>query len=147
MWRVPQIGSNSRLMHLAILSRRQAHMILNWPSLDCFLSLDSRASDHDDLALGRRERTPMMSGAGAGKHDGSSESSRTERRQDERRRALRFPFTASVYAIEPKSHAKLSGRSSDISQGGCYIDTISPFPVQTVIKIRLTKDGVSFEAD
>ena len=50
-------------------------------------------------------------------------------------------------AIEPKSKAKISGRSSDVSQGGCCVDTISPFPVNTIIKIRLTKDGVSFEAD
>ena len=70
-----------------------------------------------------------------------------ERRQKERRRDLRFPFTASVDAVEPQSKAKISGRTSDISSGGCYVDTISPFPVETVIKIRLTKENVTFEAD
>jgi hypothetical protein len=88
-----------------------------------------------------------MSGAGAGNHDGSSEGSRTERRQNERRRDLRFPFTASVDAIEPRSKAKISGRSSDISQRGCYVDTISPFPVGTIIKIFMTKETMTFEAD
>ena len=48
MQRVPQIGSHSRFMHLAILSRHQAHMILNLPSLDCFLSLVSRTSDQTE---------------------------------------------------------------------------------------------------
>ena len=50
-------------------------------------------------------------------------------------------------AVEPKSNAKISGRTSDISLGGCYVDTINPFPVETIIKIRLTKERVTFEAD
>src|ERR1700674_4994130 len=70
-----------------------------------------------------------------------------ERRQNERRRNLRYPFTASVDAVEPKSNAKISGRTSDISLGGCYVDNINPFPVETIIKIRLTKERVTFEAD
>ena len=76
----------------------------------------------------------------------SSEAGSAERKP-ERRRQPRFPFTASVEAIEPQSHAKLSGRISDLGLGGCYVDTISPFPVGTVIKIRLTKNNVTFEAD
>src|SRR5580700_4364169 len=40
-----EIGLHSELAHLAILTRHQAHMILTWPLLDCFLSLVSRASD------------------------------------------------------------------------------------------------------
>jgi hypothetical protein len=70
-----------------------------------------------------------------------------ERRQNERRRNLRYPFTASVDAVEPKSNAKITGRTSDISLSGCYVDTISPFPIETIIKIRLTKEKVTFEAD
>jgi hypothetical protein len=88
-----------------------------------------------------------MPDAEAGNRDGSSEASTTERRQSERRRHLRFPFTASVEATEPQSHAKLRGRTSDLGLGGCYVDTISPFAVGTVIKIRLTKENVTFEAD
>src|SRR5450432_1170190 len=72
---------------------------------------------------------------------------RIDRRQGERRRDLRYPFTAAVEAVEPKSQTKLNARTSDISLGGCYVDTINPFPVSSVIKIRLIKDGVTFEAD
>jgi hypothetical protein len=79
--------------------------------------------------------------------DGPLEYQGIERRQNERRRNLRYPFTASVDAVEPKSNAKISGRTSDISLGGCYVDTITPFPVETIIKIRLTKERVTFEAD
>ena len=50
-------------------------------------------------------------------------------------------------AVEPKSNAKISGRTSDISLGGCYVDPISPFPVGTIIKIRLTNERETFEAD
>jgi PilZ domain len=70
-----------------------------------------------------------------------------DRRQDERREHVRFPFTAAVEAVEPRSDIKLRGRTSDISSGGCYVDTISPFILGTTIKIRLTKGGVIFEAE
>src|ERR1035438_3981818 len=79
--------------------------------------------------------------------DGPSDYMGEERRKNERRRDLRFPFTASVDAVEPKSETKIGGRTSDISSGGCYVDTICPFPVETIIKVRLTKDKVTFEAD
>jgi hypothetical protein len=52
---------------------------------------------------------------------------RTDRRQGERRRDLRYPFTAAVEAVEPKSQTKLNARTSDISLGRCYVDTINPF--------------------
>jgi hypothetical protein len=80
-------------------------------------------------------------------NEGPSEYQGAERRRNERRRELRFPFVASVEAVEPKSSAKILGRTSDISAGGCYVDTISPFSAGTVFKIRLTKDAVTFEAD
>ena len=88
-----------------------------------------------------------MSETEGGNRDGTSEANRIERRQSERRGDLRFPLTTSVDAVEPQSKTKISGRTSDISAGGCYVDTINPFPVETIIKIRLTKERVTFEAD
>jgi hypothetical protein len=81
------------------------------------------------------------------KPDRLAENRGLERRHNERRRHIRHPFTATVDAIEPKSQAKVVGRTSDISSGGCYIDTISPFPVGTLIDIRLSKEGLTFKAD
>jgi hypothetical protein len=52
-----------------------------------------------------------------------------------------------VEAIDPQSHAKLSARTSDVGLGGCYVDTLNPYAVGTVFKIRLTKDEVTLEAD
>ncbi|HEV2521902.1 MAG TPA: PilZ domain-containing protein [Candidatus Acidoferrales bacterium] len=88
-----------------------------------------------------------MSDDEAGNPDSPSEDSRPEQRQSERRRHLRFPFTASVEVIESESHAKVTGRTADLGLGGCYVDTINPLAVGTVVKIRLTKDQVTFEAD
>ena len=88
----------------------------------------------------------MTETGGRNRHD-TSGANRIERRQSERRRYLRFPFTAAVDAVEPQSKAKVSGRTTDISQEGCYVDTISPFPVGTIVKICLTKESVTFEAN
>jgi PilZ domain len=65
---------------------------------------------------------------------------------EERRRNLRFPFSATVEAIENQSGTKIVGRTSDLGLGGCYVDTISPFPVGTEAKIRITRDNESFDA-
>jgi hypothetical protein len=80
-------------------------------------------------------------------HDETPEVNGTERRESERRFHVRYPFIASVEAIEPQSHATLKGRISDLGFGGCYVDTMNPFAVGTIIKIRLTKDEAAFEAD
>lgn len=45
-----------------------------------------------------------------------------------------------------QADTRLSGRVSDISRGGCYVDTISPFPVDAEVKIRIVKDNLSFVA-
>ena len=58
----------------------------------------------------------------------------------ERRTSTRYPFTATCDATEPKSHAKIIGRTSDLGRGGCYIDTIGPFPVGTVLVVRINRE-------
>jgi hypothetical protein len=64
----------------------------------------------------------------------------------ERRGQPRYPFTAAAEAYEPRAQLRVTGRCSDLAPGGCYVDTISPFPVGTVIKIRLVRDSREFEA-
>jgi len=88
-----------------------------------------------------------MSDLKEGNRDETPEVNRIKRRESERRRHLRFPFIASVEAIEPQSHATLKGRISDLGFGGCYVDTMNPFAVGTLIKILLTKGRTTFEAD
>jgi PilZ domain len=64
----------------------------------------------------------------------------------ERRRNLRYPFSATVEAVENKSGTKVIGRTSDLGLGGCYVDTLSPFPVGTEAKIKILRDNESFDA-
>jgi len=65
----------------------------------------------------------------------------------ERRKYPRYPFTATAEAVEMSSQARIQGRTSDLSLGGCYMDSISSFPVGSNIKIRLTMGLRSFEAE
>ena len=63
----------------------------------------------------------------------------------ERRQSPRYPFTATAEAVELQSRARIVGRTADLGRGGCYVDTISPFPVGTPVKLRLSQGNRSFE--
>ena len=67
-------------------------------------------------------------------------------RGPENRTQVRFPFTAAAEICELHSQARLAARCSDLSSGGCYIDTISPFPVGTAVRVRLERDPRGYEA-
>ncbi len=64
----------------------------------------------------------------------------------ERRLHPRYPFTAAAEVTELRSQARVAGRTADLGRGGCYVDTISPFPVATPVKIRLTFEKKCFES-
>jgi PilZ domain len=64
----------------------------------------------------------------------------------ESRAQVRFPFTAAAEICELHSQTRLTGRCSDLSSGGCYIDTLSPFAVGTIVRVRLERDMHEFEA-
>jgi hypothetical protein len=40
----------------------------------------------------------------------------------------------------------MNARTSDICVGGCYVDTFCPLPRKTDVKIRISRDGESLEA-
>lgn len=67
-------------------------------------------------------------------------------RAAERRRHQRFPFSGTVEAIEIKSKARITGRTTELGMGGCYVETLSPFPVGAEVKMRILKGRESFEA-
>jgi hypothetical protein len=64
----------------------------------------------------------------------------------ERRRHPRYPFTGTLEAFEPESQTRIQGRTADLSEGGCYVDTLVAFPAQTRVKVRITRDKRSFES-
>ncbi len=64
----------------------------------------------------------------------------------ERRKHPRYPFTASAEIVEPISQARIQGRTSDLSRGGCYVDAGSCFPAGSIVVVRLTREMRFFEA-
>jgi hypothetical protein len=64
----------------------------------------------------------------------------------ERRHFPRYSITASAEATDVKSQTRIKARISDLGRWGCYVDTISPFVVNTVVKIGIEKDKTRFFA-
>jgi hypothetical protein len=65
-----------------------------------------------------------------------------------RRRAVRrCQLVASAEVTERDSQTQLSARVSEIGLGGCYVDTLSPFPDGTLVHIRIIRDGGAFECE
>lgn len=62
------------------------------------------------------------------------------------RRWPRFPFVAIVLAADPSSNIAIAARTTDLSMGGCYIDSVNPLPPGTLITIELVHKGESFHA-
>jgi hypothetical protein len=65
----------------------------------------------------------------------------------ERRRTVRYSVNATVVVVEVKSRTRMTGRVSDLSSTGCYVDTISPFPLETAVQFRLSCEGRSLQGE
>jgi hypothetical protein len=59
----------------------------------------------------------------------------------------RYQFTATAEALDAQHRLRMNARTSDLGKGGCYVDTFSPFPMKAGVKLRITKEKVSFEAE
>jgi len=58
----------------------------------------------------------------------------------------RYPVSASAEVVEPRTHTRVTGRATDLSAGGCYVDTISPLAVGTSVHVRVSANGHSFQS-
>jgi hypothetical protein len=65
---------------------------------------------------------------------------------DERRRTVRHPFVASAEVEELAVGSRLPSRVSDLSVGGCYVDTVNPFPGGTRVRVKIFTATQQFEA-
>ncbi len=71
-----------------------------------------------------------------------------ERRgEDERRRTVRCAVNAAAVIVEAKSRTRMSGRAADLSLTGCYVDTISPFALETIVQFRLSCEGHGLQGE
>jgi hypothetical protein len=64
----------------------------------------------------------------------------------ERRRVARYSFIAVAEVCELRSQTRVAGRCSDLSLGGCYVDTLAPFPVGSAVRITIQHDSREFQA-
>jgi hypothetical protein len=80
-------------------------------------------------------------------HKYAGTSVRAVEKQNERRKIPRYAVNADSEVEEPKVRAKISGRMTDLGLGGCYVDAIMTFPVDTSVHMRMTREDLKFEAD
>jgi hypothetical protein len=62
-----------------------------------------------------------------------------------RRSVRRCPLVASAEVTELGSGTVLSGRTSELALGGCYVDSLNPFPEGTLVGLRILRDQGVFE--
>ena len=62
------------------------------------------------------------------------------------RRWPRYPFIAIVYAQDPDAKVAFTAKTSDLSLGGCHIDSANPLPQGTPINIEIVHKQTSFIA-
>ncbi len=58
---------------------------------------------------------------------------------------LRFPITASAEVVDIRSGTRLMARVADLSICGCYVDTQSPFPKNTTVRLSLENEKQKME--
>ena len=62
------------------------------------------------------------------------------------RRSPRIPFIASAEIMEIDTEVRLSARTGDLSQGGCYMDMVNPLPQGTAVKVAIAHGNRTFDA-
>ena len=63
---------------------------------------------------------------------------------DTRRRAPRYEFVATSEITDPVSEIRMSGRVTEISRNGCYVDILNALPVGTLLDLQITCDQGTF---
>lgn len=64
----------------------------------------------------------------------------------ERRRTARYSFIATAEVYDLQSKTRISGRCSDLSVGGCYVDTLAPLSLGSQLRVNIHHDSREFSA-
>jgi PilZ domain len=64
----------------------------------------------------------------------------------EKRRSPRYSFIASAELIEERADVRIASRVSELSQFGCYLDMMNPFPTGTMVLVKISAGDAFFEA-
>jgi hypothetical protein len=62
-----------------------------------------------------------------------------------RRRFPRYPVSSAVDAVDIDGVRRITGRLSDISRNGCYVDTTNPFEVGAALALTIIRDKQSIK--
>lgn len=63
----------------------------------------------------------------------------------DRRYTIRYPFAADAELIDMESGKQVTGVTSDISLGGCFICTSKSLPVNTRARLQLSRKGQTLD--
>jgi PilZ domain len=61
------------------------------------------------------------------------------------RSVRRCPLVATAEVTELGSGTLLSARTSELGMGGCYVDALNPFPLGTLVGLRILRDQGVFD--
>ncbi len=64
----------------------------------------------------------------------------------ERRRTPRYIFIASAELYEERSDVRVASRVSELSQHGCYLDMMNPFPTGTLVLLKIFAGELTFQS-
>lgn len=63
---------------------------------------------------------------------------------ESRRKSPRYDFVATSVLTDPVNAIRLSGRVTEISRNGCYVDALNALPVGTVLNLQISCDQGTF---
>jgi len=79
------------------------------------------------------------------KASGARRTTSEELQPGKKRAVRRCQLVASAEVTEPSSGTRLSARLSELGLGGCYIETLNPFPDGMQVHLRIVRDQGVFE--
>jgi hypothetical protein len=63
----------------------------------------------------------------------------------DRRGALRYQFTAAAEVVDVNSGTRIASRTADVSLGGCFLDTLTPLPIGSLVRLCVHRGNVPLE--
>jgi hypothetical protein len=66
--------------------------------------------------------------------------------EEQRRRTPRYAFIATAELLEPRTEVRIASRVSELSKFGCYLDMINPFPVDTIVLVKIWAGDAVFQS-
>jgi hypothetical protein len=74
-------------------------------------------------------------------NDSDQNRSSSGEERPERRNSPRLKLKVPVELFAPDSDVPLRGATSDLSESGCYVETMFPFPIGTIFEMTLQIDS------